>query len=188
MVFFNLPYRNISWVDLAFVNCNMPGWQSSYASACRADDPGANPGPGSAPCNFFGKSFSPLIKLQNPKNFSAMTNFWLGIPVENLCDQHLLGLHKEIHQEAGTIENHPHGEAIMKSHYRLAQVDTTELCRRHRQVAEEMKQRGMNHESPLEYEDRHGLIVDAFPIELFNRISLSSRCGECDVDKRQPEN
>jgi len=110
-----------------------------------------------------------------------MTNFWLNIPVQNLCDQHLLGLHKEIHQEAGTIDNHPHGEAILDGHYRLAQVDTTELVSRHNEVVSEMQERGMNHDSPLEYQDQHGLLVSGFPIEQYNKISLSARCNECEL-------
>lgn len=110
-----------------------------------------------------------------------MTNLWLDIPVEQLCDQHLLGLHKEIHQEAGTIDNHPHGEAILEGHYRLAQVDTTELVRRHDEVVEEMERRGMNHDSELEYSDSHGLIISGFPIKQFNKITLSSRCDNCKV-------
>lgn len=110
-----------------------------------------------------------------------MTNLWLGIEVEKLCDQHLLGLHKEIHQESGTIDNHPHGEAILDGHYRLAQVDTTELVSRHNEVVDEMEKRGMNHQSPLEYKDEHGLIVSGFPIEEYNKITLSNRCGECQV-------
>jgi len=110
-----------------------------------------------------------------------MTNMWIGISVQNLCDQHLLGLHKELHQEAGTIENHPYGESILQGHYRLGQVDTTELVSRHDEVVREMKNRGMNHDSPLEYSDQYGLVVSGFPIEQFNKISLSARCNECEV-------
>jgi len=110
-----------------------------------------------------------------------MTNMWLGINIEQLCDQHLLGIHKELHQEAGTIDNHPHGEAILDGHYRLAQVDTTELVYRHDEVVQEMKRRGMNHDSPLEYKDEHGLLVSGFPIEQYNKITLSNRCNECKV-------
>jgi len=106
-----------------------------------------------------------------------MTNLWLGIPVKDLCDQHLLGLHKEIHQEAGTLENHPYGESIVKGHYRLGQVDTTKLQDRHDEVVEELENRGFNHDSPLEYRDTQGLVVSAFPIETYNRIVLASRCS-----------
>lgn len=117
-----------------------------------------------------------------------MTNLWLGISIESLCDQHLLGLHKEIHQEVGTIDNHPHGEAILDGHYRLAQVDTTELVRRHDEVVREMKERGMNHGSELEYRDRYGLLVSGFPIEAYNKITLSNRCDSCQVSFGETEN
>lgn len=110
-----------------------------------------------------------------------MTNMFLDIPAENLCDQHLLGLHKELHQEAGTLENHPHGEAIVNGHYRLGQVDTTKLVERHSEVAQEMVRRGMNHDSALNYEDSTGLLVSGFPVQAVNKISLSNRCENCEV-------
>jgi len=106
---------------------------------------------------------------------------WLGIEIQNLCDQHLLGIHKELHQEAGTIENHPHGEAILTGHYRLGQVDTTKLNSRHDEVVSEMQKRGFNHDSPLNYSDSHGLMVSGFPIRQFNKISLTARCNKCEV-------
>jgi hypothetical protein len=74
-----------------------------------------------------------------------MTNMWLGVDPSELCDQHLLGLHKEIHQEAGTLENHPHGMAIVEGHWRLGQASTDRIQDRHDEVAEEMERRGMNH-------------------------------------------
>lgn len=110
-----------------------------------------------------------------------MTNMFLNIPAEELCDQHLVSVHAEIHQEAGTIDNHPHGEAILDGHYRLGQVDTTELVKRHKEVVAEMERRGMNHDSPLEYRDEHGLIIAGFPIQTYNKITLSNRCDSCEV-------
>lgn len=106
---------------------------------------------------------------------------WLGTPPKQLCDQHLLGLHKELHQEAGTIKNHPHGEAVAAGHYRLGQISTEKIQSKHEKVVEEMKSRGMNHESSLQFEDCCGyrswmLGVDA---ERINKISLAARCDKC---------
>lgn len=111
-----------------------------------------------------------------------MTNFWIGVNPQELCDQHLLGLHKEIHQEVGTIQNHPHGDAIAKGHWRLGQADLPRAEQRHDEVAAEMERRGMNHNSPLTYTDESGLSVDIldFPfLEEANRASLADRCDNC---------
>lgn len=106
---------------------------------------------------------------------------WLGIPVEKLCNQHLLGLHSELHQEAGTIENHPHGEAIVRGHWKLGQVDTTQINKRHQETAEELQKRGYEHKSPLTYTDSVQLpaSIIGFPIKKFNLIKLTSRCQKC---------
>lgn len=101
--------------------------------------------------------------------------------VSELCRQHLLGLHKELHQEAGTLENHPHGEAIVRGHWKLGQASTDILEERHRQVAKEMELRGMNHDSPLTFEDSVGFHSDLIgvPFKQINRASLFSRCMQC---------
>lgn len=112
-----------------------------------------------------------------------MTNFWIGIPVEQLCDQHLLGLHKEIHQEAGTIKNHPYGEAILTGHWRLGQASTDKITERHEKVVQEMDKRGMSHDSELDYTDTEGFhtSIIGFDVEKLNRVSLASRCDKCEV-------
>lgn len=110
-----------------------------------------------------------------------MTNFWIGVDVTELCDQHLLGLHKELHQEAGTIENHPYGQAILQGHWKLGQASTDIIEQRHTNVVNEMESRGMNHESPLTHQDSTGLHYDliGLPFKQVNRASLFSRCSDC---------
>lgn len=112
-----------------------------------------------------------------------MTNMWLNTDPSKLCKKHLLGLHKELHQEAGTIKNHPHGKAIAAGHYRLGQISAEKIQGKHSKVVEEMERRGMNHESPLKYEDCTGLHswMLGFPAALLNKISLSARCDKCQV-------
>lgn len=56
---------------------------------------------------------------------------WIGLKPEELCDQHLLGEHKELHQEVGTLLNHSHGQAIVKGHVDKGQVVLSEIAQRH---------------------------------------------------------
>lgn len=46
-----------------------------------------------------------------------MTRLW-GVDPKQMCSTHLCGEHAEMHQEAGTLLNHPHGVAV---------VDTVEI-------------------------------------------------------------
>lgn len=104
-----------------------------------------------------------------------MTRLW-GVTPEFLCSKHLLGEHKEMHQEAGTLENHPHGLAIVKGHAEKGQVDTSLIKERHDELVEEMKRRGMNHNSPLDFEDD----LDLGEIDLEKNLKdLSERCEKC---------
>lgn len=104
-----------------------------------------------------------------------MTRMW-GIDPGLLCRNHLLGEHSEMHQEAGTIENHPHGEAVVKGHAEKEQVDTSLIKERHDELVDEMERRGMNHDSPLDYRDSLGL--GSIDIEK-NLEELAGRCEDC---------
>lgn len=110
-----------------------------------------------------------------------MTNMWLGVEVTELCDQHLLGLHKELHQEAGTIKNHPHGEAIARGHWLRGQIDTLDITQRHAEVAREIEKRGMNHDSPLSMEPVLDMMMYPVDMKEFNRKKLSERCSDCQI-------
>lgn len=99
-----------------------------------------------------------------------------GLDPGVLCDQHLLGEHTEMHQEVGTLQNHPHGEAIVRGHADKQQIDTAKIQERHDALAEEMERRGMNHDSPLDYNDAHALgSIDLAA----NREDLTARCADC---------
>jgi len=104
-----------------------------------------------------------------------MTRMW-GINPEDMCDKHLLGEHKEMHQIAGTIENHPHGKAIALGHVKKGQLDTSLINDRHYELAVEMLNRGMEHDSPIDYHDKLGI----GEINIFkNRRDLMDRCDDC---------
>jgi len=104
-----------------------------------------------------------------------MTRLWAVNPRE-MCDQHLVGEHAEMHQEVGTIRNHPHGEAVARGHAEKGQVATRLIQERHDTLAAEMERRGMDHDSPMAYDDDLGLgEVDADA----NRRELRERCDDC---------
>lgn len=108
-----------------------------------------------------------------------MVRRW-DIDPELLCDNHLLGEHKEIHQEVGTLKNHPHGRSIVLGHLKKLQFSFKDLEKRHNELENEMKARGMNPDSPLELVDPTSFNLPKGHIDiLFNLIDLSSRCKEC---------
>lgn len=112
-----------------------------------------------------------------------MTRMWC-VPTEILCDEHLCGEHAEHHQLVGTILNHPHGEAIAAGHAEKGNIATSRLEERHEELAEEMEQRGFNHESPLEYE---GPPFGVGAIDMNHNLSdLLDRCADCN-DRFQKE-
>ncbi len=81
-----------------------------------------------------------------------------------------------MHQEAGTLENHPHGLKIVKGHAEKQQVDTSLIKKRHDELVEEMERRGFNHDSLLEYVDE----LDLGSIDTEQNIKdLSNRCDKC---------
>ena len=112
-----------------------------------------------------------------------MTRLWVGVDVEELCDDHLLGEHSEMHQEVGTWHRHPYGEAVVAGHVEKAQVVPALIRERHDELAAELEARGFNHDSPLEEfdpgemprppEDRISRLAEA------NRDRLGERCQEC---------
>lgn len=104
-----------------------------------------------------------------------MTRMW-GIDPALLCEEHLLGEHVEMHQEVGTLENHPHGEAVVRGHAEAEQIDTAVIRARHDELAAEMVRRGMAHDSPLDYDD--GLGLGGIDVEA-NRRELAERCDAC---------
>jgi hypothetical protein len=104
-----------------------------------------------------------------------MTRMWMLHP-RVLCRDHLLGEHTEIHQVAGTLATHDHGESIVRGHAERGQVDTSRLSERHEALAAELERRGYTHDSPLAYDDELDLgTVD--PAESI--VDLRDRCTDC---------
>jgi len=80
-----------------------------------------------------------------------MTRLWCVDP-SVMCKQHLVGEHSEMHQAAGTLLNHPHGEAVLEGQAKEGYVDVSLLEVRHDALAEEMESRGYDHDSPFDYD------------------------------------
>lgn len=106
-----------------------------------------------------------------------MTRLW-GVPVVYLCQDHLLGEHSEMHQEAGTLLNHPHGDAIVDGHAKKGQVRVSLLEPRHDVLVNEMNRRGMNHDSPFEY-DLSECADRGYVNPFENLLDLYARCDDC---------
>jgi len=107
-----------------------------------------------------------------------MTRMWCVDP-RKMCDQHVLGEHNECHQGVGSILRHPHGRAIMEGRVfddKPDQIDTSRIQDRHDELVDEMEARGMNHDSPMDYEDEWDL--GEIDVE-YNRQDLSERCEDC---------
>jgi hypothetical protein len=104
-----------------------------------------------------------------------MSRMWMVDP-SKMCDNHLRGEHAEHHQLVGSIRNHPHGEAIIEGHAKKGQVDTSLIQQRHDELVTELKKRGVNHDSPMSYDDQWN--KGAIDVK-FNKRDLSERCDEC---------
>jgi hypothetical protein len=103
---------------------------------------------------------------------------WM-LPARWLCDDHLLGEHSEMHQAAGTIANHPHGEAVVRGHAEKGNLETALIEVRHAQVSVEMELRGMNHDSPLQDFDDPGVGRIGGDDVRRNLGDLCRRCVDC---------
>lgn len=108
-----------------------------------------------------------------------MVRMWVGIEPRELCDQHLLGEHNEIHKLVGGIRNHPHGHAIADGQAAKGNIDTTRINDRHDALAEEMERRGMSHESSMDWDPFEYFAGVGAIDEDRNREELAERCGDC---------
>lgn len=69
-----------------------------------------------------------------------------NVPVENLCRQHLLGEHNEMHAFVGCIKK----GTSLKGYIDKGLVETHNIKHRHNLLAEEMIKRGYKHLSPIQ--------------------------------------
>lgn len=82
---------------------------------------------------------------------------WDQVPPEKLCDQHLLGEHREIHSIWGVLlREGTRGRTGYSNHPEVRRWEghMPALRKRHNRLVREMKHRGMEHLSPLKYAKR----------------------------------
>ena len=96
-----------------------------------------------------------------------------GVPARKLCRKHLLGEHVEMHMFTGTIKK---GISIT-GYIKKGLVNPNLISQRHDELAEEMVNRGYNHQSPLEF-DSSSLPIKMIPVKS-NQKELTRRCEEC---------
>ncbi len=95
-----------------------------------------------------------------------------GVPPELLCDRHLLGEHVEMHMFVGSLRK---GISVA-GYVRDGLVDLSRIRARHRELAREMRRRGMHHRSPL---PKHRRIRGGEVNVAANLRELSRRCPRC---------
>ena len=104
---------------------------------------------------------------------------WIGVEVEKLCDQHLLGEHNEIHKfKSVFLKKHSIAGRVQYP----AQISPAQMEDRHLELAIEMTERGFSHKSPYSLPDlSHLTAQEQYPIvdEEYNLIDLYDRCPNC---------
>lgn len=96
-----------------------------------------------------------------------------------MCQNHLLGEHREMHQVKGTVEKHDHGEAVLEGLAEENAIDTLKIKERHDELVKEMKRRDWDgHSTPMDEVDHKydgiGSVDEQQNLEL-----LVERCDEC---------
>ena len=102
---------------------------------------------------------------------------WM-VPVEGMCNKHLLGEHVEHHMFVGSLNK----ELSMDGYVRNNLMEPTALLDRHDELAREMGRRGMNHKSPLP-PYRLGYLTDyqiTASVDVEDSLKdLITRCPDC---------
>lgn len=95
-----------------------------------------------------------------------------------LCDKHLLGEHVETHMFAGSILK----GTSMRGYLEAGLLDGTQLAKRHERLVEEMKARGMKHQSKFPDAPAQRAIFAKVGGEVDGEASLAellTRCSRC---------
>ncbi|MDO8622935.1 MAG: pyrimidine dimer DNA glycosylase/endonuclease V [archaeon] len=89
-----------------------------------------------------------------------------------MCDQHLLGEHVECHMFVGCLNKNK----SVKGYVDKGLVEIHNIKPRHEELADEMKKRGMNHQSKL---PAYKIIRLGKIDSSKNKVELNKRCKEC---------
>lgn len=106
---------------------------------------------------------------------------WMVNP-KFMCRKHLLGEHNEIGMFAGSLRKKIRIDGYIRNNL----LEPTSLLQRHNQLADEMIQRGYNHNSPM-YNIDYDKLISYLPYEhriyIVNSdksmLDLFHRCEEC---------
>lgn len=90
-----------------------------------------------------------------------------------LCNQHLLGEHLEMHMFAGAIRK---GTSI-KGYLQKGLVNPRMITKRHNELAKEMRNRGMKHQSPLKLSRKN--LPEGSVDKQVSLMTLIERCSNC---------
>ncbi len=102
-----------------------------------------------------------------------MTRMW-NLPPEKMCNHHLLGEHKEMHQAVGSLNA---GKSL-KGHIERGQLEVHNIKKRHEELVKEMLRRGFKHKSPLpKFKSFEAGYIDTG----YNRKDLRQKCQNCKV-------
>ena len=93
------------------------------------------------------------------------------VPPAGMCNQHLLGEHRELHALVGIMAS---GRS-MTGYIRNGLIDTGQLMQRHTALVTEMTRRGFKHSSPLYYTGPKLGAVDSED----SAAELRRRCTRC---------
>lgn len=107
---------------------------------------------------------------------------WMISP-DQLCRQHLLGEHSELHKFRHVFVK---GWSIAG---RRGQIEPQAMEARHNQLADEMLWRGFRHESPYVQPDLSAYDLSGFVVDVeASGLELRRRCVDCRAQKRLVEN
>lgn len=98
-----------------------------------------------------------------------------NINPQYLCDQHLLGEHVEMHMFAGCILK----DISLEGYIKGGLVELDKLTVRHNILAEEMVNRGMNHQSIYPSIDTSKFTVKGIVNKVKSIRDLTTRCLHC---------
>jgi len=103
---------------------------------------------------------------------------WM-VPVNKMCNKHLLGEHVEIHMFVGSIKKNISIEGYIKNDL----LEPKSIYTRHNAIAKEMEKRGFHHKSPLPKVSLHAKTIKPhinYKINIKKSYSdLLMRCANC---------
>ena len=106
-----------------------------------------------------------------------------GVNPRLLCRKHLLGEHVEMHMFVGTLRA---GKSV-NGYTSTGLVNLHKIRERHDELAEEMEERGYDHQSPLPSFPMPVVGDKGFVNEVENLKELARRCKDCAERQKGPK-